>query len=312
MFITKPPDPRPKDPLRAGGVRPDLRPTTSTPLRSTPSGPSWWGCATSTRRPSSKAVARTGAPGFRSLEAMLANTDADVVITGDAERSPCRPGRAGGRGGAARDDREADGHPLAGRQADGPRLRRAPGVHLFVVKQNRRNATLQLVKRAVEKQRFGRIYMVNINVFWSRPQSYYDSAPVAGHLGIRRRRVHEPGEPLRGPARLAHRSGGERSGLHRDSRAQHPGRGHRRRQHSLAHRRARLDERDDAHLPQESRGVASPSSARRGRCASAEWRSTRSSTGSSPTPIRTMRRSSAPATTPRPSTASAIRSTTTT
>ena len=54
------------------------------------------------------------------------------------------------------------------------------GVHLFVVKQNRRNATLQLVKRAVEKRRFGRIYMVNINVFWTRPQSYYDSAPWRG------------------------------------------------------------------------------------------------------------------------------------
>ena len=28
--------------------------------------------------------------------------------------------------------------------------------------------------------RFGRIYMVTINVFWSRPQSYYDSAPWRG------------------------------------------------------------------------------------------------------------------------------------
>ena len=53
-------------------------------------------------------------------------------------------------------------------------------MHLFVVKQNRRNATLQLLKRAVEKRRFGRIYMVNINVFWTRPQSYYDSAPWRG------------------------------------------------------------------------------------------------------------------------------------
>ena len=49
------------------------------------------------------------------------------------------------------------------------------GVRLFVVKQNRRNATLQLLKRAVQKGRFGRIFMVTINVFWSRPQSYYDS-----------------------------------------------------------------------------------------------------------------------------------------
>ncbi len=54
------------------------------------------------------------------------------------------------------------------------------GVHLFVVKQNRRNATLQLVRQAVDKRRFGRIYMVNINVFWTRPQSYYDSAAWRG------------------------------------------------------------------------------------------------------------------------------------
>jgi UDP-N-acetyl-2-amino-2-deoxyglucuronate dehydrogenase len=54
------------------------------------------------------------------------------------------------------------------------------GVRLFVVKQNRRNATLQLVKKAIDQKRFGRIYMVNINVFWNRPQEYYDSADWRG------------------------------------------------------------------------------------------------------------------------------------
>jgi UDP-N-acetyl-2-amino-2-deoxyglucuronate dehydrogenase len=48
------------------------------------------------------------------------------------------------------------------------------GVRLFVVKQNRRNATLQLLKQAVEQGRFGRIYNVALNVFWTRPQDYYD------------------------------------------------------------------------------------------------------------------------------------------
>src|SRR5258705_4209150 len=73
--------------------------------------------------------------------------------------------------------------PMATRWIDGLEMVRAcdqAGVKLFVVKQNRRNATLQLLKRAVEKKRFGRIYMVNINVFWARPQSYYDSAPWRG------------------------------------------------------------------------------------------------------------------------------------
>jgi len=53
-------------------------------------------------------------------------------------------------------------------------------VRLFVVKQNRRNTTLQLLKRAFEEKRFGRIFMVNINVFWMRPQQYYDQAEWRG------------------------------------------------------------------------------------------------------------------------------------
>lgn len=53
-------------------------------------------------------------------------------------------------------------------------------VHLFVVKQNRLNTTMQLLKRAVDKGRFGRIYMIQSNVMWQRPQSYYDLAKWRG------------------------------------------------------------------------------------------------------------------------------------
>ena len=53
-------------------------------------------------------------------------------------------------------------------------------VKLFVVKQNRLNPTMQLLKQAVDEGRFGRIFMVNINVFWSRSQEYYDSADWRG------------------------------------------------------------------------------------------------------------------------------------
>jgi UDP-N-acetyl-2-amino-2-deoxyglucuronate dehydrogenase len=53
-------------------------------------------------------------------------------------------------------------------------------VRLFVVKQNRLNPTLQLLKKAVDKGRFGRIYMAQANVLWSRPQEYYDSAKWRG------------------------------------------------------------------------------------------------------------------------------------
>jgi UDP-N-acetyl-2-amino-2-deoxyglucuronate dehydrogenase len=56
----------------------------------------------------------------------------------------------------------------------------AAGVQLFVVKQNRLNATIQLVRRAIDKGRFGRIYMANCTVRWSRPQEYYEQAPWRG------------------------------------------------------------------------------------------------------------------------------------
>ena len=56
----------------------------------------------------------------------------------------------------------------------------AAGVHLFVVKQNRLNPPVQLVKRAIDRGRFGRIYMANCTVRWTRPQEYYDQAPWRG------------------------------------------------------------------------------------------------------------------------------------
>ena len=47
-------------------------------------------------------------------------------------------------------------------------------VKLFVVKQNRLNSTLQLLKKQIDSGRFGKIALVSINVFWSRGQDYYD------------------------------------------------------------------------------------------------------------------------------------------
>ena len=73
--------------------------------------------------------------------------------------------------------------PMATRWSDGVRMVKIcdkAGVRLFVVKQNRRNPTLQLLKRAIKENRFGKIHMVHLNVFWSRPQEYYDQAPWRG------------------------------------------------------------------------------------------------------------------------------------
>ena len=67
--------------------------------------------------------------------------------------------------------------PMATRWADGLAMVRAcddAGKHLFVVKQNRFNQTLQLVKRQLKAGRFGQLAIVAVNVFWQRPQSYYD------------------------------------------------------------------------------------------------------------------------------------------
>lgn len=67
--------------------------------------------------------------------------------------------------------------PMATRWNDGVAMVKAcdeAAVHLFVVKQNRFNKTLQLVKNQINRGRFGKLALVNVNVFWQRPQSYYD------------------------------------------------------------------------------------------------------------------------------------------
>lgn len=126
-----------------------------------------------------RAVAETGARPHQSYSSMLAKSHADVVVL--ATPSGLHPPQT-------IEAAQAGKHvitekPMATRWKDGLDMVRAcdeAGVRLFVVKQNRRNATLQLLKRAIEMKRFGRIYMVAINVFWTRPQEYYDSAAWRG------------------------------------------------------------------------------------------------------------------------------------
>lgn len=54
------------------------------------------------------------------------------------------------------------------------------GVRYFVVKQNRFNKTVQMLRKALETGRFGQIYMITSNVLWTRPQDYYDQARWRG------------------------------------------------------------------------------------------------------------------------------------
>lgn len=117
--------------------------------------------------------------GYLSLTEMLKNEELDAV-------SICTP--SGIHPDQTVEIAEAGVHvisekPMATRWSDGLKMVKAcdeAGVRLFVVKQNRRNTTLQLLKRAMDEKRFGRIYMVNLNVFWTRPQEYYDQAKWRG------------------------------------------------------------------------------------------------------------------------------------
>jgi UDP-N-acetyl-2-amino-2-deoxyglucuronate dehydrogenase len=121
----------------------------------------------------------TGAQGYLRYEELLAKSDADVVVlstpSGLHAAQAIRAAQAG--------KHVITEKPMATRWEDGKRMVAAcddANVRLFVVKQNRRNATLRLLKSAMEQQRFGRIYNVVVNVFWNRPQSYYDSAKWRG------------------------------------------------------------------------------------------------------------------------------------
>lgn len=53
-------------------------------------------------------------------------------------------------------------------------------VRLFVMLQNRLNSTAKLLKRSLDKGRFGKIHMLLSNVLWLRTQSYYNEAPWRG------------------------------------------------------------------------------------------------------------------------------------
>lgn len=125
------------------------------------------------------ALIRTEVKGHPSLSMLLEETSADLVVlatpSGLHSQQSIQIAKSGRH--------IMTEKPMATRWHDGQRMVRAcdeANVRLFVVKQNRLNATLQLLKRAIEQKRFGRIYMVNINVFWTRPQAYYDDAAWRG------------------------------------------------------------------------------------------------------------------------------------
>ena len=105
-----------------------------------------------------------GVPGFNNMDIMLQEMNLDMVSictpSGIHPQQVIKAARAGVH--------VVTEKPMATRWKDGVEMVRAcddARVRLFVVKQNRRNSILQLLKRAVTEKRFGRIHMVSLNVF---------------------------------------------------------------------------------------------------------------------------------------------------
>ncbi|MBW3075928.1 oxidoreductase [Prochlorococcus marinus str. XMU1419] len=77
--------------------------------------------------------------------------------------------------------------PMATKWDDGLKMVsicKKKGVKLFVVKQNRFNKTIDLVRKQIHQGRFGKLGLISVNVFWQRPQSYYDQDEWRGTLEL--------------------------------------------------------------------------------------------------------------------------------
>lgn len=126
-----------------------------------------------------RAARRTGVDGYGDLPAMLEGADPELVAL--ASPSGLHPDQIV-RASAARAHVVCE-KPVATRWANGVRAVRAcreARRRLMVVHQLRYNPTLQLLRETVESGRFGSIHLVDIDVFWTRPQSYYDASEWRG------------------------------------------------------------------------------------------------------------------------------------
>lgn len=125
------------------------------------------------------AGAEQGVPWFTNYEQMLAEVPSDAVVIATPSGLHPQHGILAARAGR----HVISEKPMAISLASADALVQAcddQHVHLFVVKQNRLNPPIVLLKRAIDRGRFGRIYMANCTVRWTRPQEYYDQAPWRG------------------------------------------------------------------------------------------------------------------------------------
>ena len=126
-----------------------------------------------------QAGAQWGVPHFTAYEKMLKDAKADVITIATPSGLHAEQGVAAAQAGKHVVMEKPMAISLTGADALVHACDKA-GVQLFVVKQNRLNAPIQLLKRAIDRDRFGRIYMASCTVHWARPQEYYDQAPWRG------------------------------------------------------------------------------------------------------------------------------------
>ena len=122
---------------------------------------------------------RHGVPWFTSLETMLGDVPSEVLTVCTPSGLHPEHGILGARAGRHVVVEKPMAISLQGADALVEACDNA-AVQLFVVKQNRLNPSVRMLRRAIEKGRFGRIYLANTTVRWTRPQEYYDQAPWRG------------------------------------------------------------------------------------------------------------------------------------
>ena len=130
------------------------------------------------------------------------NADALVLVT-PSGLAPWQSHRSG-PGRSPRGQREAHGYP---RWEDGKRMVKAcdePGCACSWSSRTAATPPCTWSEGPSSRAASAVIYLVTVNVFWTRPQSI-TTPPLARQVGMGRRRIHEPGQPLRGPAGLAGR-----------------------------------------------------------------------------------------------------------
>ena len=136
-------------------------------------------CDPNEERAKAAAEACGDVPFFTSIESMLAGCEAECAIVGTP--SGMHPEHAAliAKGGMHVITEKPMAVNLAAADAMLTAVHEA-GKELFVIKQNRLLPSVQALHEALDRGAFGKLLMGQVNVFWTRPQAYYDEAPWRG------------------------------------------------------------------------------------------------------------------------------------